>query len=87
MKSPWKSMAITVPNQPLETHMSNPPNRTVPLIYTAVAAVALAVVGSTSAASLILGLLCVFTGLALTPVGLGLGVVRLLTRPAPGAPA
>lgn len=141
-------LAITVPNQHLETHMSNPPDRTVPLIYTAVtvAAVALAVVGGTSAAALIvgllvaisssvmatigwrrvlplrrrrdatrhwwafvlagpilvgtvivgsglgvnawyLGILCVFTGLALTAVGFGLGVVRLLTRPAPGAPA
>lgn len=89
MKSPWKSMAITVANQHLETHMPNPPKRTVPLIYTAVtvAAVALAVVGGTSAASLIVGLRCVFTGLALTAAGLGLGVVRLLTRPAPGTPA
>ncbi len=32
----------------------------------------------------LLGMLCVFTGLALTAVGFGLGVVRLLTRPVPG---
>ena len=32
-----------------------------------------------------LGMLCVSTGLALTTVGVGLAVVRLLTRPAPSA--
>jgi hypothetical protein len=140
-------LAITVPNQHLESHMSSPPNRSVPLIYTVVtvAAVALAVVGGTSAAALsvgvlvaissgamaviawrrvlplrrpdatrhwwafvlsgpilvgtvivaagfgvnawFLGLLCVFTGFGLTAVGFGLGLVRLLTRPAAVAPA
>ena len=50
-------LAITVPNQHLETHMSNPPNRTMPVVYTAisVAAVVLAVVGGTSRAALTVG--------------------------------
>lgn len=33
-----------------------------------------------------LGMLCVFCGLGFTVVGLGLGVVRLVTRPAPSTP-
>lgn len=134
-------LAITIPNQHLETHMSNPPNQIVPMIYAAVAvgAAALAVVAGTSApvVSLLvalssgvmaviawrrvapfrshdatrrwwafvvagpvlvagvvigagigvdawfLGMFCVFTGLALTAIGLSLGVARLLHHPAP----
>jgi len=55
-------LAITVPTQQLETHMTRTPNRTVPLIYTglAVAAAAMAIVGGTNAGAFIVGLLLAF---------------------------
>lgn len=51
-------LAITIPTQQLEAHMSRTPNRVVPLLYTAIAAggLLLAIVGGTNAAMLAIGL-------------------------------
>ena len=51
-------LAITIPTQQLEAHMSRTPTRIVPLLYTAISAggLLLALVGGTNTAMLVIGL-------------------------------